>query len=263
MKRRATGRRGGTELHTLTGAYALHALPEEDRAAFEAHLGACPACAQEVSELTATAARIGSAESVEPPPRLRAEVLRRAAATRQEPPRTPGRSARGPGRPGTRHGGRTLTRFLLAACLAAAAALGGVSAWQYQQARDARSDARRAEQRSQDLARVLTAPDARSITGLVGTGATGTAVVSRGEDRAVFLASGLPRLAADRVYQLWFDDHGTMRPAGVMDLRAEAGAVLLEGRVGEAVGLGITVEPAGGSPRPTGEPLAVMEFPAE
>ncbi|WP_047470085.1 RskA family anti-sigma factor, partial [Streptomyces sp. M10] len=29
------------ELHTLTGAYALHALPEEERAAFDRHLADC------------------------------------------------------------------------------------------------------------------------------------------------------------------------------------------------------------------------------
>ena len=50
------------ELHTLTGAYALHALPEDERVAFERHLGACEACAQEVRELSATAARLGLAE---------------------------------------------------------------------------------------------------------------------------------------------------------------------------------------------------------
>jgi anti-sigma factor RsiW len=33
------------DLHTLTGAYVLHALSESERAAFERHLADCAACA--------------------------------------------------------------------------------------------------------------------------------------------------------------------------------------------------------------------------
>ncbi|HYN16781.1 MAG TPA: zf-HC2 domain-containing protein, partial [Actinomycetes bacterium] len=49
------------DLHTLTGAFAAHALSDTERLAFERHLEACPACAQEVRELQATTARLGSA----------------------------------------------------------------------------------------------------------------------------------------------------------------------------------------------------------
>jgi len=38
--------------------------------------------------------------------------------------------------------------------------------------------------------------------------------------------------------------------------------VLLQGAVDGADGMGITVEPAGGSPEPTSPPVAVMDFPA-
>jgi anti-sigma factor RsiW len=44
-----------SELHTLTGAYAAAALPEEEREAFERHLRDCAACRQEVRELRAPA----------------------------------------------------------------------------------------------------------------------------------------------------------------------------------------------------------------
>ncbi|WP_031099410.1 RskA family anti-sigma factor, partial [Streptomyces sp. NRRL S-15] len=74
------------ELHTLTGAYALHALPDDERVAFERHLGVCGACAQEVRELSATAARLGLAVSAVPPPALRDRVLREITTVRQEAP---------------------------------------------------------------------------------------------------------------------------------------------------------------------------------
>ncbi|MYS39774.1 anti-sigma factor, partial [Streptomyces sp. SID5998] len=41
-----------TDLHALTGAYALHALPDDERAAFERHLTGCSSCAREVAEFT-------------------------------------------------------------------------------------------------------------------------------------------------------------------------------------------------------------------
>ena len=75
------------DLHTLTGAYAADALSETERLAFERHLDACPACDQEVRELTETAARLGSAVALPPPAALWDRVRAEAAATRQLPDR--------------------------------------------------------------------------------------------------------------------------------------------------------------------------------
>ncbi|MFE9698623.1 anti-sigma factor domain-containing protein [Streptomyces sp. NPDC006270] len=244
------------ELHTLTGAYALHALPESERHAFERHLEDCAACAQEVRELSATAARLGLAVADTPPPELRDRVLREISTVRQETP-APGRRER------TGGGARTGRRYayVLAACLAAAAAFGGVAVWQNQVARDARQEANQAQRQNERLARVLSAPDAKTASGELTGGARGTVVVSQSQNRAVFLASGMERPPGGKVYQLWFNDEGTMRPAGLMDPSASDDAVLLDGPVDEASGMGITVEPAGGSAEPTSSPVALMDFP--
>ncbi|MFD6423183.1 zf-HC2 domain-containing protein, partial [Streptomyces sp. NPDC060198] len=103
------------ELHTLTGAYALHALPEDERHAFERHLAECGACAQEVAELSATASRLALAVSATPPRDMREEVLLRITTVRQEAPGhgvlggAPARAGGGgpgdPGPPGPRPGG--------------------------------------------------------------------------------------------------------------------------------------------------------------
>ncbi|NKE62613.1 anti-sigma factor, partial [Lentzea sp. PSKA42] len=60
------------DLHTLTGAYAVNALSDTERAAFETHLIRCESCATEVAELAATATRLGAAVDFPPPPQLRA-----------------------------------------------------------------------------------------------------------------------------------------------------------------------------------------------
>lgn len=247
-----------TDLHRLTGAYALHALSDEESAAFERHLAGCEACAQEAAELSATAARLGLAVATRPAPGLREQVLRRIGAVRQE---TPGRVTQALAvRTGPR--ARVLSRWALAACLAAATAFGGTAVWQYQRAEDARTQARNATQASDEIAAVLAAPDARTRAAALTDGATGTVVVSRGQDRAVFVVSGMARPPGGKVYQLWFDDGGTMRSAGLMDPGRSDQAVLLSGAVDGASGMGVTVEPDGGSKQPTSAPLALLTFPA-
>ncbi|RLV65505.1 Anti-sigma-K factor RskA [Streptomyces sp. CBMAI 2042] len=244
------------DLHTLTGAYALHALPEDERREFERHLSDCEACTQEVRELSATAARLGLAAAESPPRELRERVLREITTVRQEVPSHGGRGR-------TVSTGRTgrWTTYALAACIAAAAAFGGVAVWQNQEAQDARQEANQATQRSEQLAQVLSAPDAKTSSGELTGGARGTVVVSQQQNRAVFLASGMERPPSGKVYQIWFNDEGTMRSAGLMDPSASDDAVLLDGPVDRATGMGITVEPAGGSAEPTSDPVALMDFP--
>lgn len=77
----------------------------------------------------------------------------------------------------------------------------------------------------------------------------------------MFLASGLTQPPGGKVYQLWFNDNGTMRSAVLMKRPAANDAALMAGPVDVAPGLGITVEPAGGSDRPASQPLALMDFP--
>ncbi|MET7599213.1 anti-sigma factor [Streptomyces sp. NPDC004082] len=246
------------DLHTLTGAYALHALSEDERGAFERHAADCEACTEEVRELTETAARLALAVSAVPRPELRARVLQRITTVRQDAPRTvpPPRSARSAAR------ARGLSRWALAACVATAAALGGTTVWQHDRAQDARQQAQRAEQRTDAVASVLGAPDARTRSAKLADGARGTVVVSKSLDEAVFIASGMAEPPAGKVYQLWFDDAGTMRSAGLMDPGRTTEAVLMEGSVDGASGMGVTVEPAGGSAEPTSSPVALMALPA-
>ncbi|MEV7284563.1 anti-sigma factor [Streptomyces sp. NPDC093252] len=253
--------------HRLTGAYALDALDGDERVGFERHLTGCVPCAQESAELSATAARLGLAASAVPRPEMRARVLRRITAVRQEPPRpavVPVRPERGAGR------ARVSARWALAACLAVATALGGTAWWQYERARDAESRVQVAERAAAEVAAVLSAPDARVAAGTLGDsggdggdggdGATGSVVVSRSRDRAVFVAAGLPRPPAGKTYQLWFDDGGVMRDAGLLEPGRADQTVLMRGAVGPASGMGVTVEPEGGSARPTSAPLAVLAF---
>ncbi|GLW68421.1 hypothetical protein Kpho02_07200 [Kitasatospora phosalacinea] len=239
------------DLHTLTGAYAAHALDDTERAAFEHHLAHCASCAQEVAEFAATLARLGSAEATTPPPHLKAKVMAALPTTRQDAPRVAPASV-------ARPGGRLSRRwqgFALAACLTVAVGAGAVAVQQHRETERARTEAAAARQQQATLTALLTAPDAHLSTGRVTGGGTGTTVWSPTLGRAGFWASGLPALPGDRAYQLWFDDAGTMRPAGLLP---SDGALVLAGPVDAASGVGVTEEPAGGSPHPTGAPLLLL-----
>ncbi|MGW2787855.1 anti-sigma factor [Streptomyces populi] len=245
-----------TDLHALTGAYALHALDGEERAGFERHLASCDSCGQEVAEFAATAGRLALASTVRARPVMREQVLERIITVRQVPP---GAAALERVRSGVRRG-RGLTRWALAASVAAAAAFGGTAAWQYERAQDAQHQAAQAQRHAEDLAGVLAAPDAKSRSVKVAGGA-GTLVVSAGRGRAVFVTSGMTAPPRGKVYQLWFADGGKMRSAGLMDPDRGSQAVLMQGAVDGASGVGITVEPAGGSKQPTSTPVALLGVP--
>ncbi|MEV7232701.1 anti-sigma factor [Streptomyces sp. NPDC051020] len=196
----------GSELHTLTGAYALHAMPDAERGTFERHLGACEACAVEVRELSETATRLGLAVSAAPPRELRHRVLREITTVRQESPShgRRSRSALSVQRTGRR------PEFALAASLAAAAAFGGIAVWQNQVPQDARQEAHRAQQRSDRMAQVLAAPDAKAKSGALRPAPNGP---SHRAPRRLIRGRGRHGLADDRLSSDRVTDQSAGRPA--------------------------------------------------
>ncbi|MFE5503716.1 anti-sigma factor domain-containing protein [Amycolatopsis japonica] len=228
------------ELHTLTGAYALDAVPAEEAAAFERHLRGCLACGQEVRELRETAARLGRALATAPPPSLREATLTRVAHTRQWPPSL------------ARRGGVVKTRVALWG--AAAAAVGALVFGLVTTTTDPGADP--AQQQLASVNAVLTAPDASTVKGA--ERGTTTVVTSRSQGKIVVLPGELPPLAAGKAYQVWLIGASGVHSAGLLapDGPHRTRPVLAE-LPGGIDRVGITAEPAGGSPAPT-VPAVVM-----
>ncbi|WP_371602333.1 anti-sigma factor [Streptomyces sp. NBC_01220] len=262
--------------HESSGAYALHALPEDERLAFERHLEGCASCREEVAGLQAAAALLGQAAAVTPPAALREEILRRVALTPQD---APARAREAPAPPkqapvapepvpvtpsagGRAHApSRRLPRVALAASVAAVLACLGVATWQYREAEDARTATRRSQEHQEEVARVLTAPDVRLETQELRGGGTATVAVSRSEDAATLAVSGLPRLPAGKVYEAWFIEDGEPVPAGLLSRDPGRRLTLLDGPVDDATAVALSVEPAGGSEQPTTDPLGAVGLP--
>ena len=74
------------DLHHLSGAYAVDALDDTERAAFEEHLRGCADCRAEVAELTAAGHSLAALTEATPPPSLRASVLSGISQVRPLPP---------------------------------------------------------------------------------------------------------------------------------------------------------------------------------
>jgi hypothetical protein len=103
------------------------------------------------------------------------------------------------------------------------------------------------------VAGVLGAPDARILTGRSTHGGFVTAVVSAQLRALVATLAGLPMLPRGSIYELWLIGP-SIRPAGLV-----SGAdPVLAGEVAPGDTLGITVEPAGGSPQPTTTPIVLI-----
>lgn len=227
-----------TELHTLSGAFALHALSPEEAEQFRRHLEECAVCRQEVRELQAAAAAMGEAEGMTPPAHLRERVLAAADRTPQQPPRTGG---------GTvvqvppHRWGRRLMMAAAAVVLVAAGAVGiaqmGGDEGQVQLA--------------EGVVRVFEADDAQTATMETENGGRISVAASPGLNQMAVDTDELPALDDEHVYQLWSVQGQQMQSVGVLE--PEKGASME--MPGPDTEVAITVEPVGGSARPTTQPI--------
>ena len=230
-----------SDIHALSGAYAVDAVDDIERASFERHLASCPTCRAEVASLRETSALLADAATTTPPPELRDAVLSGITRVRPLPPVTVG---------GPVHRRRWFPALVAAVVLA----LVGVGGAVWQPWRDDTSQTLSATDQ------VLQDPDAQRVSQELPNGATATVVRSAKVDRAVLVTEDMPPPPDGKVYQLWLQSPSQdMISAGLMP--AGADTALLEGSANDAVGAGVSLEPAGGSEQPT-EVVALFDFEA-
>jgi anti-sigma-K factor RskA len=254
------GSRAG--LHTLVGAYVMDAAPEADRAAFERHLTGCEPCREEVRGLREATARLAAAAAIEPRPELRDQTLGAAARLRQLPPLVA--SERGPRIAGplarwTRLAGTVRESWLARAAITAAVILAVVVAALSLHLTSMQHRLSADEQGNHAIAAIIGAPDAKMMTAKVRTGGMATVVMSHRAGELVFTASKLSVLPPTRVYELWLMGPSGDKPAGMLPppRGGMTGPMVVQGLV-HGDRLGLTVEPAGGSPQPTTSPIVVI-----
>ncbi|MDT0302857.1 anti-sigma factor [Streptomonospora wellingtoniae] len=89
------------------------------------------------------------------------------------------------------------------------------------------------------------------------SGAEATVFTSESSDMVMIMVKGLPPTPDGMGYQMWYVDDSGMRSAGMLERSGDGMYSGMAGDVGPAEQLGISLEPAGGMPEPSGEPMKV------
>ncbi|WP_433307017.1 anti-sigma factor [Actinoplanes sp. CA-030573] len=239
----------GADVHALIGAYVLDAVDDLERAAFDRHLSECAACRAEVDELRAASARLADGAWSVPPPALRTQVMAAIGSVAQLPPArvTPPRSPR--------------RRLVLTAAAAAVvlAAAGAVAVVQTSRVRDEHARAETAEAASARLQALLTAPDLVVKESPVTGGGRVTVATSRLHDAGVIMLAAAAAPTGGRVYQLWTIRSAVPVPEGTLPPGRTTSVQIVAG-MDAASAVGVSVEPPGGSPKPTMPLVAAVEL---
>lgn len=245
------------EPHVSAGAYALDALPEEDRAEFEEHLAGCPVCQQDVPQLRAAAAGLAAFEEVTPPASLRSRVLAAISRTPQlQPTAAPGARGRRRAVLAARSDpaqvaelARGLRVWRVVAAAATIALAGGSIAFAVQQRQLDRTRAR-----LEQVQALLPDADGAAHAPVRGGGTAGVLVSG---NRVLVTVRGLPPLPAGRAYQMWVINASGPTSRGILVLDGNSGTADFS-LVSGATAVAMSVEPATGSTSPTTEPVTVV-----
>ena len=225
------------ELRDEYGAYALGIAEDPERAGIAEHLARnCPGCVRGVRGAMATVTALSdTVPPVEPPSQLRSRVI--GMVEREKKP----------------------SFFGLVLPWAVSAAMAIILVAVVISTRRPNPDTAKLE----EALAILNDPAGREVTfGETAKPSRGRLFVS-GRNGVVFIASSLPRIEANKTFQLWvIPAKGNPVPAGTFRGDADSTAVYVRpGPVQtDAAALAVTVEPEGGSPQPTTTPFLVMKL---
>ncbi len=234
-------------LQPRLAAYALGEVqPDADLAA---HLAECATCPEDVRRYKQVARILPfAAPDVAPPPELRARIL--AAAN---PDATATAVSTKP--PAPRRSAASRRSWLLwgVACATLLALLG----WNVSlrsQLQTYSTQVAKNRDNWQTMTELLNDPTVRSVA-LTGDSVQGHIWVAQDGEVGCLVVQGLPEPGADKVFQVWLRSGN--QPVGVATFEARGGSawtfIRADQSIAEFDAIGVTIEPRGGSPTPTGQ----------
>lgn len=235
-------------------AYALGALDGKELLALQSHLKTCADCQAELEAYTSvTQGLLLSTPPQAPPAALRAHLRKRL------PSRQP--ASQKSGRPRLSWSIFTAALGLTSALLVflAVFTLIQVQALQRQQAQLASE-----LEASQTALAMLAYPGTQTLPFSDG-GISGSLLLDQDRNVAALITWDLPQLEKNQTYQAWLiDPQGNRTSAGVfrpqVDLPFTSAAILSQAALTNYVGIGVTIEPLGGSEQPTGTRVFKVDF---
>ena len=231
-------------------AYALGALDPEDIAALEAHLQTCESCRTELVKYRAISDNLLMAT----PPRPPSAALRKRLQS-QLP------SAQKRSRP------RFAWSFNQLAMGGALALLLIISIFSFVQMRAIQNQQTSMLQQlktNQFALSMLAYPGTRSLP-IVAANFSGSVLIDTEHNTAAVITWRLPELPSDQTYQVWLiEPNGHRVSAGVFRPQTNSTyttqPVFSKQPLKNFVGVGVTIEPAGGSDQPTGPRVFKVDF---
>ena len=122
------------------------------------------------------------------------------------------------------------------------------------------SAADESQQQAAAVSAIVSAKDSQQAKAAVAGGGTATFVWSVGLRQSAVVIDKLPKLAGDKTYELWYIDKGSHATSAGTFSAASSGTTVsvLAGAMSAGDTFGITVEPSGGSKKPTTAPIVAV-----
>ena len=251
-------------IEELLSFYVLGALTDEERELVESYLVEHPEAREQMNDMqTAASALPYGISPVEPPHHVKQSLMARVNADAEARFHVSAPTASQPPRRVMR-----FENFFRAFSLAAAAVaivwviLLNVQVSHLRSEIAGLNDTVTAQSHSLDqiIASLPKSPSNVITVSIKGTdvqpGAHGQLIADPKEQSAVLIISGLPKLEPNRTYQVWLGSGGTMVSAGLLSIDETGQGVVIvtsDEPIDSFNQLGISVEPQGGSPQPTGD----------
>jgi anti-sigma-K factor RskA len=231
-------------------AYALGALDAEESAALEAHLQACASCRDDLAAYRQISGGLLMAIPPKAPPAALRQRLRKQLPSAQRTNRPRWAWSFNPLTIG-------ISIFILLA-------LNLFSLFQMQSLQRQQTQLMRGLQTSQTALAMLAYPGTQSLP-ISANNISGALLFDKDRNVAVLIVWNLPHLQNNQTYQAWLiDRQGGRTSAAIFDvdptLPFTSVTVMSPDELSTFTGLGVTVEPRGGSKQPTGPRLFRIDF---
>jgi len=258
------------DIEELLPFYALDALTDEERELVEKYLAEHPEARRQIEEMSDTVSALPlSVSPVEPPRRAKKAVMARVVKDAEARARSSKQSQSSRREMRGRDILRTFTLGIATLAIVWVIILNGQITLLRNQI-STLNTALEAQSNSlnQVIAKLPQATPSNVITvSLKGTNvqpqAQGQLIADPKSQSAVLVIVGLPPLEAGKTYQVWLIDGGAPVSAGLLTVNENGQAVFIvtsKEAIGSFKSLGISVEPKGGSPQPTGDIVVLSDL---
>lgn len=259
------------QIEELLPFYALDALTDEEKELVESYLAEHPEARVQVEEMGRAVSSLPySATPVEPPRRSKEALMTRVAADADA--RARASKAKQPSRPRVMRLENIFQAFSLGAATVAIiwAVVLNAQLSQLRNEVSLLSDALVAQSNSLQQINANLPQATASIVVTISLNGTDVQPQARGQliadpnsQSAVLVIAGLDQLEAGKTYQVWLINGGGPKSAGLLIVDTYGQGLLIvtsESEIGSFASLGISIEPEGGSPQPTGEIVVLNDL---